>query len=312
MYNEEQMVDILFARLFAVLEKTGESFEIVCVDDGSADDTLLRLKAVASRDERVKVISFSRNFGKEAALTAGLEYASGENVVPMDADLQDPPEVILDFLRKRREGYDVVVGVRVDRHEDALFKRLCANLYYRIFNFLSPRAIRTDAGDFRLMSRRVVREILKLSERDRFMKGLFSWVGFPTASVAYARPRRGAGETKWTFSELLNHGVSGICSFTAAPLRLWTYLGFLFFGFAMSYILFVVLKKLIIGDPVAGYSSMMVMILFIGGIQFLGLGVMGEYISRLVVESKRRTLYIVSETVNCRYKNDAERDAGGH
>ncbi len=305
------MLHILFEKLIEILKVTNKNYEIICIDDGSTDDTLPKLRAFASQDERIKIIAFSRNFGKEAALTAGLGYASGEDIVPMDADLQDPPELIIDFLRKREEGFDVVVGLRVDRNSDTFFKKFSAELYYRIFNFLSPQKIQTNVGDFRLMSRRVVQEILKLSERDRFMKGLFSWVGFPTTAVEYCRPKRAAGKSKWGIAALLNHGVSGICSFTATPLRLWTYTGFLFFGFAMIYILFVVLKKLIIGDPVAGYSSMMVIILLIGGIQSLGLGVMGEYIARLVVETKRRTLYIVAETINCPRRTFAETNQYG-
>ena len=298
MHNEAASLDIFFDKLIPILDATQRRYEILCVDDGSRDDTLDRLKSRSRDNPTIKIVSFSRNFGKEAALTAGLRYASGTAVIPIDADLQDPPELIPTFLQKWEEGYDVVYGVRQDRSTDTLLKKLTARLFYGLFNRITPPEVRLDAGDYRLMSRRVVEAVLLLPERDRFMKGIFAWVGFPAVGVPYARQKRCAGQTKWNFIGLLNFAISGICSFSTIPLRFWSYVGVSMSFAALLYAAFVAFKKIFYGDPVPGYPSLMVTILFMGGIQLLSLGIIGEYLGRLTREIKQRPLFIVSELVN--------------
>lgn len=301
-YNEEQVLPLFMDSMEPVLEASGKTYEILFVDDGSVDGSLSVLKQYAATNATIKIISFSRNFGKEAALTAGLQQASGAAVVPIDADLQDPPSLLLEFIKKWEEGFDVVVGIRVNRKSDSFVKRTSAKLFYRLFNSISSHSINPRAGDFRLMTRRVVDAILRLPERDRFMKGLFSWVGFQTAVIEYCRPNRIQGQTKWNYWKLFNFAISGICSFSTLPLRVWSYFGVVVSFLAFLFLVWVVAKKIVFGDPVTGYASLMAVLLFLGGVQLLGLGVMGEYIGRLLKETKQRPLYIVSELVNCHKK----------
>ncbi|WP_439813693.1 glycosyltransferase family 2 protein [Zavarzinia sp. CC-PAN008] len=293
MHNEEPMLDLLFGRLKAVLDPLGESYEIVCVDDGSKDATVERLASRAAADPTIRIVKLSRNFGKENAITAGLDHARGQAIVPMDADLQDPPELIPEFLGLWRQGYDVVYGLRRSRNEDTAVKRQTARAFYRVFNALTEVRIPSDAGDFRLMDRRVVEAVRRLPERNRFNKGIFAWVGFRQVAVPYDRPERAAGTSKWPLWRLWNFALDGITGFSTLPLRLWSYLGFVVAVASIVYGSYLVLRVLFLGVEVPGYASTMAAVLFLGGIQLLTLGIFGEYLGRLYGEAKRRPLYIV-------------------
>lgn len=301
-YNEENCIPAFLERIKPILAATQKTYELLFINDGSRDNTLPLLKKYAAADERIKILALSRNFGKEAAVTAGLSYASGAAVVPIDVDLQDPPEVLLEFVRKWEEGFDVVLGIRADRRKDSFIKRITSKSFYNLFNRIASHPIHPGCGDFRLMSRRVVNELLRLDERDRFMKGLFSWVGFPTCEVPFSRCERTQGKTKWNYWRLFNFALSGICSFSTLPLRVWTYIGFFVAFISFVFSIIIICKKVFYGDPVTGYPSMMASILFLGGVQLIGLGTIGEYIGRILKESKRRPIFIVSETVNCQMK----------
>ncbi|MDE1942386.1 MAG: glycosyltransferase family 2 protein [Betaproteobacteria bacterium] len=293
MHNEAPNVASCYERIRTILDPLGESWELLCVNDGSRDDTLTRLLALHKRDPRVIVIDLSRNFGKEAALTAGLDQAQGEAVIPMDADLQDPPELIPDLLARWREGFDVVLAVRSSRSSDSLFKRGTARFFYRFINRMSEVPIPEDAGDFRLMSRNVVEALKLLPERRRFMKGLFAWVGFKTAEVHYERPPRMAGETKFNAWRLWNFALEGITSFSHLPLKVASYFGLAVSFFAFLYAIKIVIDTLVYGNPVKGYPSLMVAILFFSGVQLVAIGVIGEYLGRLYEESKQRPVYLI-------------------
>jgi len=292
-YNEEDVIDIFLTKICAVLQKLGKNFEIVFVNDGSRDNTLEILKEKAKEYECVRVISLSRNFGKEAALSAGLDMARGEVVVPIDVDLQDPPELILDFVKKYEEGYDVVVGKRADRTTDTPAKRLSAELFYKMHNKISDIEIPHNVGDYRLMSRKVVEELKKLPETQRFMKGIFAWLGFKTAVVEYKREERVAGETSFNGWKLWNFALDGITSFSTAPLRIWLYIGMVLAFISFVYGSWIVLKTLMFGVDSPGYASIITIVLFLGGIQLMGIGILGEYIGRIYLESKNRPVYII-------------------
>lgn len=295
MHDEAEVLDVLFQRLEAVAPALGVGLEFVCVDDGSRDDTLERLRRRAAGDPRVKVVALTRNFGKEAALTAGLDAAEGDLVAPLDADLQDPPELIAEFLTLWEQGYDVVYGVRVDRRADTAAKRLTAGLFYRLFNMIADRPIPPSTGDFRLMDRQVVDALKQLPERNRFMKGLFAWVGFRQAGVPYVRPERAAGRTSWRYLNLFRFALDGITAFTTLPLRIWTVIGASSALAAVIYALIIVFRVLFLGIDVPGYASLMVVLLFGFALQMVALGVMGEYIGRLYQEAKGRPIYLVRE-----------------
>lgn len=292
-YNEEDVLEQFFARLEAVLEGLGESYEILCVNDGSRDRTAEILAAACARDHRIRAINLSRNFGKEVALTAGLDHTRGRAVVPLDADLQDPPELIADFLRLWREGFDVVCAVRNLRETDSWLKRTTAGAFYAFLNRLSNVEIPSNAGDFRLMDRKVVEAVRGLRERNRFMKGLFAWVGFRHTTVQYERPARAAGQTKFNYWKLWNFALDGITGYSTVPLRLATYFGLLFAVISMVFGLYLLIRTLIFGVDVPGYASTMVAVVFMGGAQLTVLGIMGEYLGRLYSEAKHRPLYIV-------------------
>ena len=296
-YNEEDVLDLFFARLEEVLGRIGESYEIVCVNDGSRDRTAEILAAARRRDPRIRVINLARNFGKELAMTAGLDHARGRAVVPLDADLQDPPELIADFVRLWREGYDVVYAVRNARDTDSWMKRTTAAAFYAMLNRVSNVEIPKNAGDFRLMDRRVIDALKGLRERNRFMKGLFSWVGFRQTSIEYERPRRAAGKTKFNYWKLWNFALDGITGYSTAPLRAATYFGLLFAVLAMIYGIYLLVRTLIYGTDVPGYASTMVAVIFMGGMQLLVLGIIGEYLGRLYSEAKQRPLYIVESAL---------------
>ncbi|WP_302478768.1 glycosyltransferase family 2 protein [Ruegeria arenilitoris] len=297
MFNEEGALPDLFKRLGEVMEKIGESYEIICVNDGSTDETARMLTEAHDRDSRIKVLNFSRNFGKEIALTAGLDATSGAAVIPIDADLQDPPELIAAFLEKWREGYDVVYGVRRSRDTDTVLKRWSAEKFYKFINMLSGVSIPANTGDFRLMDRRVVGAVVRLREHNRFMKGLFAWVGFRHAEVFYDRPERIAGKTKFNYWRLWNFALDGITGFSTVPLRIAGYIGMLTAIGAIFYGIFLTLRTLIYGIDVPGYASLMVAVLLIGGLQLIVLGVIGEYLGRLYEESRKRPLYIVESSL---------------
>jgi glycosyltransferase involved in cell wall biosynthesis len=299
--DEEEAIAPFVEKVAAVLEGIEgvgrDGFEILFIDDGSGDGTLDAIRRAHQRDPRVRGLSFSRNFGKEAALSAGLDHALGSAVVPLDVDLQDPPEVIGDMVRKWREGYDIVYGVRTNRESDSLPKRLTADLYYRAHNWLSDDKIPEHAGDFRLLDRKVVDVIRAMPERSRFMKGLFAWAGFRQASVSYARVRREVGESKFNYWKLWTFALDGITSASTVPLRVWSYLGAIVALLALGYAVFLTIRTMLFGVQVPGYASLMVAILFLGGLQLLSLGVLGEYVGRLLVEAKQRPLYVIRDRI---------------
>jgi glycosyltransferase involved in cell wall biosynthesis len=296
MYNEAQGVETFFAALLPVLEPLDLELEVVCVNDGSRDDTLARLRDAAAADRRIRIVDLARNFGKENALTAGLDHCTGDAIVFVDADLQDPPELIPRFVARWREGYDVVYGVRSWRAADTPLKRFTAGAFYRVFNLVSRVPIPEQTGDFRLIDRRVADALRRLPERNRFMKGLFAWVGFRQVGIPYERPARARGESSWSLWKLWNFALDGITGFTTAPLRIWSYVGALVALAAFAYGTFLILYTLVTGGDVPGFASLMVAVLFLGGVQLISLGVLGEYLGRLYQESKGRPLYLVDRT----------------
>lgn len=293
-YNEGDGVEYFFQAIVPVLDSVADiRFEVVCVDDGSRDDTLPRLVALIARDRRFRVVELSRNFGKEAALTAGIEVARGDAIILIDADLQDPPELIPTLIVEWQRGAEVVLARRKDRAADSFMKRKTAELFYRLQNRLSGVAIPENVGDFRLMDRVAVEAMKTLPERHRFMKGLFAWVGFKTVTVDYARKSRVAGATKFSGWKLWNLALEGITSFSTLPLKVWTYVGLSGALVTLFYGIFIVLRTLIYGRDVAGYASLLVAILFLGSLQLISIGVLGEYVGRIYLETKQRPNYIV-------------------
>jgi len=295
-YNEAEALPALHPRLAAVLDGlAGEGVEghVLYVDDGSRDGTWAALEAIAAVDPRVSALRLSRNFGKEAALTAGLDLVREGAALILDADGQDPPELIPQFVAKWREGFDDVHGTRTARDGEGWFKRVTAHGFYRVMQRLSKTPIPTDTGDFRLLSPRALAALRQLRERHRFMKGLFGWVGFRQVSIPYRREARVAGRTKFNAWRLWNFALEGVTSFSTAPLRVATYLGLLTAALAFLYAGWIVLKAVLWGDPVAGWPTMMTVILLLGGVQLMALGTIGEYLGRLYEESKQRPLYLV-------------------
>ena len=304
-YNEAEVLAQLHARLSAALAAIDADTRILYVDDGSSDGTTAQLLALAAADSRVGVIVLSRNFGKEAALTAGLDHAGGDAVVILDADLQDPPELIGTFWAHYLDGHDVVYGVRRSRQGEGWLKRATASAFYRTIGRLSRTPVPADTGDFRLLSRRALDALSGLRERHRFMKGLFGWGGCRQLGVPYDRAPRAAGSTKWNWWKLWNFALEGITSFSAAPLKLATYVGVFTALAAFGYGCWIVVKTLLWGDPVAGYPSLMAVVLFLGGVQLIALGLIGEYLGRLYEESKQRPLYLVERAVTPRVADAA-------
>jgi polyisoprenyl-phosphate glycosyltransferase len=293
-YNEEAGVQVFYETLSSVMDSVDAvDFEVVCVDDGSKDATLPALVGLSHRDPRYTVIELSRNFGKEAALTAGLDAATGDAVIPMDADLQDPPELIRDMVRMWQGGHDVVLARRVDRSSDSFLKRKTAELFYRVHNRFSSVKIPENVGDFRLMDRVVVDALKQLPEQQRFMKGLFAWVGFKTVTIDYARSPRAAGFSKFSGWKLWNFALEGITSFSSAPLKFWSYAGGVGALISLAYALFLVVRTMVMGIDLPGYASLMVAIIFFGSVQLISVGMLGEYIGRIYMEAKRRPLYVV-------------------
>lgn len=303
MYNEAAVCGSFFARTLPILANLTDRFEIICVNDGSTDDTEAVLSSFASKDERIKVLNLSRNFGKEMALSAGIEHASGDAIIPIDADLQDPPELIPKMVERWKEGFDSVIAVRSDRASDTVIKRTTANLFYRVVGRLSDVPIPANAGDFRLLDRVVVEALKRLPERNRFMKGLYAWVGFRQTSISYRREQRVAGKTKWRYWGLWNFALDGMLSFSTLPLRIWTYLGVAVSLFAGGYGLFIVARTLLHGVDVPGYASLLVTVLFLGGINMIGQGVLGEYVGRIFLEVKDRPRYLVASSIGLEPKS---------
>lgn len=295
-FNEDQSVGALFSRLIPALDRLGESYEVVCVNDGSRDGTLEALLAMRAMRPHVRVIDLSRNFGKEAALTAGIDAARGDAVIPIDADLQDTPEVIVRLVQEWKRGFEVVLAKRADRRADSLAKRLTARLFYKVHNAISEPEIPENVGDFRLMDRKVVDAIKRLPERRRFMKGLFAWVGFRSTTIEYVRDARVAGQSRFSAWKLWNLALEGLTSFSTAPLRVWTYVGLAVASLAFVYAAFIIMRTVIHGVDVPGYASLLAVTLFLGGIQLIGLGVLGEYLGRVYSEAKQRPIYIVRDS----------------
>ncbi len=295
-YNEGEGVDSFFRAICGVFEKiTDVGFEVVCVDDGSRDDTLLRLIDLVRRDSRFRVVELSRNFGKEAALTAGIDVARGDAVIPIDADLQDPPELIPVLIGEWQKGADVVLARRVDRSSDSFLKRKSAEIFYRAFNWFSAAKIPEDVGDFRLMNRAAIDALKQLPERQRFMKGLFAWVGFKTVTIDYSRNARLVGTTKFSGWKLWNFALEGITSFSLVPLKIWSYVGAIGALLTFSYAAFIVVRTMIYGVDVPGYASLLVAVLFFGSLQLISVGVLGEYLGRIYMETKQRPIYLVRQ-----------------
>lgn len=293
-FNESETVSLFTDRVRAVLGCRDDiELEIVFVNDGSLDDTLTRLLALQRETPQIRIVDLTRNFGKEAALTAGLRIASGQVVVPIDVDLQDPPELVLRMIERWRDGYDVVVGKRVNRDSDTWAKRQSATWFYRIHNRISEPKLPENVGDFRLMDRSVVDAVNALPESRRFMKGLFAWVGFRTTAVEYTRPERVAGKSSFNGWRLWNFALEGITGFSTDPLRIWTYVGGGVALLSFLFAIFIVVKVLLFGTDVPGYASVIVAVTFLGGLQLVGIGIIGEYLGRSYIESKRRPIYLV-------------------
>lgn len=296
-YNEDQVISSFHHRLETALANTPVlKTEIIYINDGSLDNSMSVLKQIAGSCANVKLIDFSRNFGKEAAMTAGINQAKGDAVIIIDADLQDPPGLIPEMVRYWRQGYDVVNMRRSSRAGETFFKKQTARAFYRLMALLGPVKMPENVGDFRLLSRRAVNALKQMPEQNRFMKGLFAWIGFPVKEISYQRDPRFAGKTKWNYFGLFNLAVEGITSYTVTPLRLSSYLGGVVSLAAFGYGLFILLKTLVYGDPVQGFPTLVIFILFLGGMQLLAVGIAGEYIGRIFMETKNRPLYIIKDT----------------
>jgi glycosyltransferase involved in cell wall biosynthesis len=292
-FNESAVLADFHRQMSAVMLETGSDYELIYIDDGSSDNTVDRIAEIRKTDSHVALIELSRNFGKEIALSAGLDHARGDAVIIIDADLQDPPGLVHTFLEEWRNGYDVVYGRRTDRRGDSRAKIFTAKWFYRILNYLSDVEIPEDVGDFRLLSRRAVDALTSLPERHRYMKGLYAWIGYPQKSIPYVREPREAGDSKWSYWRLWNFALEGITSFSDVPLKVATYVGVLTSGVAFIYGLFLLVRTLVWGNPVPGYPSLIIVMLFLGGVQLICLGIIGEYLARTFQESKGRALYFV-------------------
>ncbi|NVB77385.1 MAG: glycosyltransferase family 2 protein [Kofleriaceae bacterium] len=295
-YNEERNIHAFLAAIVPVLEGIGETFEIIFVNDGSRDGTLGMLAAASSQDPRVKVIGLARNFGKDVALTAGLAHASGKAVIPIDCDLQHPVELIPEFVAKWREGYDMVIGVRSKRDEEGFVRRTLSQTYYKVMRSMTSVEIPANAGDYRLLDRKILDVINKMPERHRFMKGIFAWPGFKVASIEFqARERANDTVTSWSFFKLWRFALDGLFSFTTAPLKLWTYIGALSAGGAFVYLMITLIQKLFFGIRAPGYASLLIVVLFFNGLLLISNGIQGEYIARIFEEVKGRPLYVIGQ-----------------
>ncbi|MDO2406871.1 glycosyltransferase family 2 protein [Campylobacter magnus] len=302
-YNESEVVEKFFSAMVGnngILNNLGLNCELVFINDGSKDNTLELLKAqkeIYSNKSNldIKIVNLSRNFGKEAAMSAGFSVASGEAIVPMDADLQHPASLILKFVELWRQGYDVVLAKRVNRQDESALKRFCSSIFYKLNNKISEIEIPQNVGDFRLFTKKVLNAINSLPENQRFMKGIFAWVGFRSITIEYEEQERIAGSSKFNGWKLWNFALQGITGFGTLPLRIWTYIGFIVSFLAFIYASFLILRTLIMGIDLPGYASLVVIILFLGGLQLIGIGILGEYVGRIYMESKRRPPFIIDE-----------------
>lgn len=295
-FNEADAIDALAERLQPILQQCcGEDYEVVLVDDGSQDRTREKIFEWRARNDRVIALMLARNFGKEAALSCGLHFARGRAVVILDADLQDPPELIPDMLKRWKDGADIVLARRISRKSDGWIKRTTARLFYRLMSWLAESMVPPQVGDFRLMDRRVIDALAQLPERTRFMKGLMNYVGFRVETIDYDRPARSAGGSSWSLWRLWNLALDGITSFSTVPLRAWSYLGTVIALIGMSYAGWIVLRTLIYGIDVPGYASLVTMILFFSGLQLISIGILGEYLGRILIETKDRPIYVIDE-----------------
>jgi glycosyltransferase involved in cell wall biosynthesis len=296
-FNEGPNVNLLMDRLRPILDRAVSGWEVVFVDDGSRDDTLDRIRSLAAADGRIRAISFSRNFGKEIALAAGLDHVRGRATVIIDADLQHPPETIETFLAKWREGYDMIYGQRVDRSTDGPVRRWLSRRFYDVFEKFGETALPDGAGDYRLLDRKVVDALTQLGEKARFSKGLFAWVGYKSIGIPFEVADRAHGASKWSLRKLTRFAFDGLASFSTLPLKVWIYIGSIVSTFAICYALFFAIKTLVFGADVPGFPSLIVSVMFFSGIQLVSLGVIGEYVGRIFAEVKRRPLYIVAEEI---------------
>lgn len=307
-YNEEAVLKQLYDRLIKVINGIPSyNFEILFVNDGSRDNTLAIIKSLRMNDERISYVDLSRNFGKEIAMIAGLDYAAGDAVIIIDADLQDPPELIPEMINYWEQGYDDVYAKRKSRSGETWLKKWTSSVFYKILQKLTRIPIQENTGDFRLLDRRCVEALKQLREAQRYTKGMFSWIGYNKKEILFDRDPRAAGETKWNYARLTDLAIEGITSFTTTPLRLSALFGCVISFFAFVYMLWIIAKTLIFGDPVAGYPSLMTTILFLGGIQLISLGIIGEYLGRIFNETKNRPLYFVDE-----YNNEKELNQNEH
>lgn len=306
MHNEARNLDALFARLVPALGAITPDFEIVCVDDGSRDDTFERLRQAHVREPRIRAVAFSRNFGKEVGIAAGLRYARGRAVVIMDADLQHPPEVIAEFVAKWREGYAMVYGVRRDRSTDGPLRRALSQAFYKLFDAVSPTRLPRGAGDFRLLDRRAVDALNAVTERTRFTKGLYAWIGFKQIGVTFDVEERADGSgSRFSAQRLFAFAIDGITAFSTLPLRVWSYVGVAVSALALLYAIVFLTRTLIFGVDVPGFPSLIVSMMFFAGVQLITLGIIGEYLGRVFIEVKRRPLYLVAEEVGVETPADA-------
>jgi polyisoprenyl-phosphate glycosyltransferase len=296
-FNEEETIDIFYKAVREHPQLSEFTFEIVFINDGSIDGTELLIRRIIDSDDSVVLINLSRNFGKEPAMFAGLDHATGEAIIPIDVDLQDPLDTIPKMIREWQNGADVVLARRIDRSSDSFLKRISAKIFYRLHNKVAHEKIPENVGDFRLMTRRVVESIKALPENQLFMKGVFNWVGYKTATVDYVRDERIAGTTKFNIWKLLNLALDGITSFSTAPLRIWTYIGILTASLAFIYAFATVLDKLINGNPTAGFTTIVCLIILLGGLQMIGIGILGEYLGRIYQEAKQRPRYICKDII---------------
>jgi len=296
-YNEERNLHAFLAAMMPMLESIGEPFEIIFVNDGSRDGTLGMLAAAASQDPRIKVVGLARNFGKDIALSAGLAHASGRAIIPIDCDLQHPPELVPQFVAKWREGYDMVLGVRSKRDEEGWLRRTLSRTYYKVMRAMTSVEIPPNAGDFRLIDRKILDVINQMPERHRFMKGIFAWPGFKVAAIEFqANVRANDTRSSWSFFKLWRFALDGLFSFSTAPLKLWTYIGALSAFGAFLYLLITIVQKLFFGIAVPGYASLLIVLLFFNGLLLISNGIQGEYIARIFEEVKGRPLFVVGQT----------------
>lgn len=297
-YNEEDSLDELYNRIFDVSKNFNGEYEIIFVNDGSQDKSIEVLKRLYANDKRIIIINLSRNFGHQVAITAGMDFASGEAVITMDSDLQDPPEVIPRLIEKWQEGFEVVYGVRDERKGESIFKKITAKIFYRILNKMSNIKIPLDTGDFRLMDKKVVDVLKEIREENRYMRGLTSWVGFSQIGIVYKRDARFAGRTKYPLGKMIKLALDAFVSFSGLPLKMATYIGFLISFLSFIYLFYILWLKIFTAELIQGWSSLITAVLFIGGIQLICLGIIGEYIGRINNEVKRRPLYVVRNIIS--------------